>query len=214
VQPIIAPYYGGGSGLTAKGVDEPLPAQGTKDRFSLATPFLVPNFGERPGQEPRTHAIEDPAPAITATGHIQLAEPFVFRANQGDGRNGSQRSVAEPVPTVTCSESMAVAQPFVAPCTHHGEHARDRAVSEPLPTVTGANRGELTISEPVLVEGYYIDVLYRMLHWSELSRATSFEDQGKSYQFTGTATEITKQIGNAVPIRTGSALCAALLEGA
>lgn len=216
-KPIITPYYGGGSGLTGKGVDEPLPAQGTKDRFSLASPtliraghgddghnplgrvldpdvplptvtgsneigiaraFLVPNFGERPGQEPRTHAIDEPAPAITASGHIQLATPFI------------------------------------APCTHHDASARERPISEPLPTVTGANRGELALASPAIVEGYYIDILYRMLHWSELARATSFEDGAHTYQFTGTSTEITKQIGNAVPVRTATELCAALLAGA
>lgn len=211
-RPIITPYYGNGSGRTGQSVDEPLPAQGTKERFAVATPFLVPSFGERAGQAPRTHDITEPAPAITASGHIQLAEAFVFRANQGDGRNGSQRAVSEPLPTATCSESMALAQPFISLCTHGNESNPGRAIDEPLPTVTTAKGGEMTLATPI-VDGYYIDILYRMLHWSELARATSFEDQGRSYHFTGTATEITKQIGNAVPIRTGTALCAAALEG-
>lgn len=230
---------------------DPIPSITGSNEIGVATPFLVPNFGERPGQEPRTHAIDEPAPAITATGHIQLAEAFLFRSNQSDGRYGSQRSVSEPMPTVTGSESMAVAKAFIAPCTHQDESNRTRDIGEPLPTITGANRGELALSlpfianyhgqksendhrvcavndplptqdtenryalaTPAVANGYYIDILYRMLHWSELARATSFEDQGKTYQFTGTATEITKQIGNAVPIRTGSALCAAILEGA
>lgn len=193
--------------------NEPLPTVTASNEIGCAQPFLVPNFGEREGQEPRTHDIKEPTPAITATGHIQLAEAFVFRSNQSDGRNGSQRSVAEPMPTVTCSESMALARAFVAPCTHNDRSDRSRNVAEPLPTITTANRGELTVSQPV-VDGYFIDILYRMLHWTELARATSFEDQGRFYEFTGNATEITKQIGNAVPIRTGSALCAALLEGA
>lgn len=209
VKAIITPYYGGGSGLTGQSADEPLPAQGTRDRFALATatliraghgddghthegrvldddaplpavtgsneigiakPFLVPNFGERPGQEPRTHGIDKPAPAITASGHIQLAEPFVSL------------------------------------CTHGNESNPGRTVKEPLQTVTTAKGGEMTLATP-LADGYYIDILYRMLHWSELARATSFEDEGEVYQFTGTTTEITKQIGNAVPIRTGKALC-------
>ena len=210
-RPIITPYYGTGSGLTGQSADEPLPAQGTKDRFALATPFLaayhgesqrisqsddplpaqdtanrfgvatpflVPNFGERPGQAPRTHSIMEPAPTIAASGHIQLAEPFV------------------------------------AHITHHDRSNRARGVSEPLPTITGANRGELALAAPALGGEYCIDILYRMLHWTELARATSFEDEGHPYRFTGTATEITKQIGNAVPIRTGTALCAAMLEAA
>lgn len=176
-RPILTPYYGGGSGRTGQSVDEPMPAQGTRDRFAIASPFLVPNFGERTGQQPRVHAIGDPVPTIAATGHIQLASPFVSL------------------------------------CTHGNEGNAGRCVSDPLPTITTAKGGEMTLATPALVDGYYIDILYRMLHWRELSRAMSFEDQGRSYHFTGTSTQITKQIGNAVPIRTGAALCGALLEG-
>lgn len=167
-------------------LDEPLGTQTTENRFGLALPFLVPNFGERPGQTPRTHAIDDPLPTVAAGGHIQLAEPFVTHI------------------------------------THHDTSLRARGVREPLPTITGANRGELALAapfltgfdgpaQPPLADGFYIDILYRMLHWTELARATSFEDGDYTYEFSGTATEITKQIGNAVPIRTATALCAALL---
>jgi DNA (cytosine-5)-methyltransferase 1 len=211
-RPILTPYYGRGSGLTGQGIDEPIPAQGTRDRFAvasptifrvnqgdgrqrgltsgdeplptltaseslgIATPFLVPNFGERPGQEPRTHAITEPAPTIAASGHIQLAQPFISLCTHGNGRNGA------------------------------------RPVGEPIGTVTTAKGGEMTLAMPALAEGYYIDILYRMLHWSELARAHSFEDEDRPYHFTGTTTEITKQIGNAVPVRTGTALCAVALE--
>lgn len=177
-RPIITPYYGGGSGLTGQAIDEPLPAQGTRDRFAIATPFLVPNFGERDGQAARTHDISAPMPTVAATGHIQLA------------------------------------QPFVSLCTHGNEGNAGRAVTEPLGTVTTAKGGEMTLATPALVEGYFIDVLYRMLHHTELARAMSFDDGEHRYHFTGTSTEITKQIGNAVPVRTAAALCRALLEAA
>jgi DNA (cytosine-5)-methyltransferase 1 len=48
-----------------------------------------------------------------------------------------------------------------------------------------------------------------MLHWRELARAMSFSDAESDYEFAGTKTEITKQIGNAVPVRTARALVAA-----
>jgi DNA (cytosine-5)-methyltransferase 1 len=50
-----------------------------------------------------------------------------------------------------------------------------------------------------------------MLHWRELARAMSFSDADSDYEFAGTKTEITKQIGNAVPVRTARALVAAAL---
>jgi DNA (cytosine-5)-methyltransferase 1 len=175
VEALVGPYYGGGSGATSRPASHPLPAVTTKARFGLAeplivttsnssspgvpraasaplrtittakggdmavaSPFLVPNFGERDGQEPRTHSLEDPLPTVAASGHIQLAQPAA--------------------------------------------------------------------------DGYRIDILYRMLHWRELARAMSFDDQGEVYDFEGTATDITKQIGNAVSGRLAQALVRALLE--
>jgi DNA (cytosine-5)-methyltransferase 1 len=140
--PLVAPYYGGGSGLSSVAVSAPLPSVTTKARFGLAEGFLVPNFGERAGQTPRVHGLDVPMPTITASGHVQLAQPAL----------------------------------------------------EALDEVR-------------------IDVNYRMLHWRELARATSFDDEGHVYDFAGTATEITKQIGNAVPNRTAKALVRALIGG-
>lgn len=41
----------------------------------------------------------------------------------------------------------------------------------------------------------------------------SFDDEGQVYDFAGNGTEITRQIGNAVPCRTAQALVRALMEG-
>jgi DNA (cytosine-5)-methyltransferase 1 len=78
-----------------------------------------------------------------------------------------------------------------------------------MPAQTGSN--EFAIATPV-IECYRIDILYRMLNWRELARAMSFDDEGEIYHFAGNATEITKQIGNAVPGRTAKALVRALMD--
>lgn len=41
--------------------------------------------------------------------------------------------------------------PFIVPATHHDASARQRGIDQPLPTVTGAHRGELMLTTPVLV---------------------------------------------------------------
>lgn len=157
---LIAPYYGSGSGLTAKSVDYPLDTIPTVDRFGLIVPvtnmnggntarsdrlpfptivpskgghlaFITSAFGERDGQLPRVHDLELPAPTIPAQGSVRLAE-----ADNDD------------------------------------------------------------------------DILYRMLQPPELARATSFPD---GYKFAGNKTEVTRQIGNAVPIRMARALVGAAL---
>lgn len=100
---LIAPYYGGGSGLTASSACAPLPTVTTKDRFGLVMPvthddtsararsladplptvtgarrgdlaFIAAAFGERPGQAPRVHDVAEPAPTICAEGRVQLVE--------------------------------------------------------------------------------------------------------------------------------------------
>lgn len=216
-RPIITPYYGGGSGLSGQSADEPLPAQGTKDRFAIATPTLI-----RAGHGDDGHSdagrvldVAAPMPTVTGSNEIGLAQPFLV-PNFGErlGQTPRTHPILDPVPTIAAGGHIQLAEPFVTHITHHDGSNRARGVREPLPTITAAHRGELAIAEPALADGYFIDILYRMLHWSELARATSFDDGDRTYHFTGTATEITKQIGNAVPIRTGAALCAAALEGA
>jgi DNA (cytosine-5)-methyltransferase 1 len=48
-----------------------------------------------------------------------------------------------------------------------------------------------------------------MLQPHELAAAMSFN---KDYQFSGNKTDKVKQIGNAVPVRTATALCKAILS--
>jgi DNA (cytosine-5)-methyltransferase 1 len=165
---LISPYYGSGSGLTCKSVEQPMDTITVKDRLGLICPvthggggniarditspfptlttskgghlaFITASFGERDGQLPRVHDLQMPMPTIPATGSVRLAQ-----GEEGEG-------------------------------------------------------------------GQQYDILFRMLHWRELARAMSFSDADSDYEFAGTKTEITKQIGNAVPVRTARALVGAAL---
>ena len=66
----------------------------------------------------------------------------------------------------------------------------------------------------VFVDGhpYLLDIRFRMLQNPELARAMGFEDDESSYEFVGNVTEVTKQIGNAVPVHLAAALVKAALE--
>lgn len=249
--PLVAPYYGGGSGTTSTSVGEPVPSVTTKARFGLAEPMLLrAGHGDSDGRDPgsRVLDVDSPLPALTTSNEVSIAEPVVMRGNVGIGRTRDMRPASEPLPTITTSESLA----FALPVTHHGD-TRTHGMDEPLPTITGANRGELGLAAPFLVPNFgeregqeprthsiddpvptitasghvqlaapavaetdevRIDVNYRMLHWRELARATSFDDEGEVYDFAGNATEITKQIGNAVPNRTAKALVHTLMRDA
>lgn len=101
---LISVYYGSGSGEVLQSMDEPLPTATAKNRFGMVVPvtnsnggagprdvdadplptmttaksgefaFIAAQFGEREGQAPRVHDIDQPTPTIAATGHINLVE--------------------------------------------------------------------------------------------------------------------------------------------
>ena len=104
---LVAPYYGSGSGETCKSAEDPLDTVTAKARFGMVVPithadgsqrardvdsdplptlttanrgelaFITAQHGERPGQAPRVHDVEAPAPTIAASGHIDLVEPVI-----------------------------------------------------------------------------------------------------------------------------------------
>ena len=56
------------------------------------------------------------------------------------------------------------------------------------------------------------DIHYRMLNNGELARAMGFSDAEREYRFAGSDPEITRQIGNAVPVGLATALVRAALS--
>lgn len=202
-QPTVVPYYGTG---VAAPVDVPLATVTTKARFALCEPmvvpfrprseatptvepFLGPNFGEREGQAPRVHDLAAPLPAVTSHGAGALVEPMIVQVNHGGGPEGRTRGVHQPLATVTAGR-------------------RGLALVEPTADPAAA---DLDPRRVVLIDGvpHVLDIRFRMLSNRELARAMSFDDD---YEFTGNLGEVTRQIGNAVPVRTAAALVRAILE--
>ena len=66
------------------------------------------------------------------------------------------------------------------------------------------------IFQPV-INGKYLDILFRMLQPGESAAAMGFPGD---YQWPGTKGETIKMIGNAVEIRTAQAICTSLLSRA
>ena len=155
----------GGNGSYSRPTGQPLPTLTSKKDLCLATPqakpYIVPNFGEGDGQEPRVHDVDEPVPAVTSRGAGSLASPML----------------AGPI----------------------------------LKQVRDANVDPRRV---IFVDGhpYLLDIRFRMLQNPELARAMGFEDEETSYEFVGNVTEVTKQIGNAVPVNLAAALVKAALE--
>lgn len=212
-EPLVAPYYGGGSGKTATPTSEPVPSVTTKGRFGL----VVPVSNSSSVGVPRS--TDDPIRTITTAkgGDQAFAAPVLMRSAHGDsdGRDPGSRVLdgEAPLPAITGSNEFGIADPFLVPSfgERAGQAPRTHGIDAPLPTV--AATGHIQLAQPTAC-GYRIDIHYRMLHWRELARATSFDDEGEVYDFVGNGTEITKQIGNAVPCRMGKALVRAVMADA
>lgn len=104
VEPFILPHQYGSENLP-RSVDEPInTVTPSRDTGALVEPFIVPNFGEREGQGPRTHSVDAPVPAVTSHGAGALVEPFLCKFN------GTVRPVNEPLDTVTTKDRFALVE--------------------------------------------------------------------------------------------------------
>lgn len=153
----------------------------------------------------RVVSVDRPMPTVTTArgGAIGVAEPCLL-PQQSEGR---LRPVSEPVPTVSTSGAIALVEPFLV--EYYGTGGA-RRVTEPLGTVTTKPRFGLAMPEVVHHgQRYLLDVRFRMLQPHELAGAQGFPS---GYRFTGTKTEVVKQIGNAVPCGLAKAIVMAVLS--
>ena len=188
-----------------RSIDEPVPTVTAANRGELAVvqPFIVPRYGERPGQRPRTRAIDAPAPTIPATNQHALVEPLLVRYQGNrpcDMRRGQR--VDWPLGTLDTSNRYGIVRPFLV--RYQGTGGAE-SVADPVSTVTTRDRHGLV--EPT----EKLDILFRMLQPRELARAQGFPD---TYEFAGNRGDVVRQIGNAVPVNLATALCGSLLARA
>lgn len=132
----------------ADSIDKPLRTVMPTHTPALVEPkaFVVPFYGERDGQEPRTHDVDAPLPTAPCSPKFALTEPFILPQN-GSNR---PRAADEPVPTLTTtSRGVGIVEPFVV--TPGGpDLPNGRSVEDPLPTVTCKDR--LALVNPVVVQ--------------------------------------------------------------
>jgi DNA (cytosine-5)-methyltransferase 1 len=159
LKPFISRYQGNhahrpDSGTTRnQDVDAPISTLDTQNRFSLVSPFLVPQFGERENQHPRAHDVDEPFPAVTSHGAGALVEPFLVEHRgtaEGQVRT-SGKSCAEPLSTIqTSGGHHSLVEPYIVPIDHTGKgRVTVQSIEKPLSTVTTEARHGMV--EPYLV---------------------------------------------------------------
>jgi DNA (cytosine-5)-methyltransferase 1 len=190
------------------------------DRHVLVDGMIVPFFGERKGQKPRSHSLNEPLPAITTHGAGGLVDGFLTHTNHGkDARTGELTNL---LPTITSVDAMGLT-PAEFLAIYYGT-ANSQELSDPFHTVTSKDRfafvaGTISKDSDGKANGYLyrdrdettylIDIHFRMLHPKELSLGQSFPE---NYVYIGNREAVVKQIGNAVPPVLAEQLILAVLD--
>lgn len=198
VNPQIVKYYG--TKKDTSSIEEPLETVTTKSRFGLvdpsAEPFIVQNrlyYGKKGDPTRAPHDINEPLPAVTGHGAGAIVEPVIAQVNHGDGAADNRtKSVEEPLPTTTTKRNLALIEPILRVAEGNGIDPRRIVLVDGIPHI--------------------LDIRFRMLSNKELARAMGFDDKETEYEFVGTIAEVTKQIGNAVPVNLAAALVKAIFK--
>lgn len=118
--------------------------------LGLVAPYLVPRYGERPGQEPRTRSVEDPAPVIVPTANGgSLAAVALTKFSE----NSTGHLPDEPLHTVMAGAPRhGLVAAFMA--QHNGERVGvkpGRPVDEPVATIT-ASGGQAALTAAFMAQ--------------------------------------------------------------
>lgn len=199
-------------------IDGPLPTQDTSNRYGLVAPYLVPRYGEREGQAPRTLPVTVPLPTVVPTQNgAQLVAAFIAR--HFTGVEGS--TLFNPLPTITAIDHHSLVTATLEAdrseqvraflVAYFGNEKDGGSLFDPLRTITGRDRFGL-----VTVHGhdYYIaDIGLRMLTPRELYRAQGFPDSYKIEIPYTDARGKTKPLPKTAQVRMcGNSVCPPLAE--
>jgi DNA (cytosine-5)-methyltransferase 1 len=133
-------------GPGARSVEEPSASVVGSGNPALVAPYLVPRYGERDGQEPRTISTEEPMPTVVGTANGgSLVAPVLIRNQTGD-RTAPARDVTDPAGAIlACGANPALVAAHLT--TYHAEKrpsdVRGSELGEPVDTLDTSNRHAL-----------------------------------------------------------------------
>ncbi|MGF6376863.1 DNA (cytosine-5)-methyltransferase 1 [Clostridiales Family XIII bacterium PM5-7] len=121
-------------------------ARGT-DKFVIKAnkPFLIPvGYGEREGQKPRLHNIEDPLSTIVSTVKQALVTPHLiqYHTETAKGEHRGQK-LTEPIMTIDGSPRYGLATAYISKYYAGGYKGAGSGIDEPVPTVTTVDHNSL-----------------------------------------------------------------------
>lgn len=152
----LAPFlsrgqHGGGN----RPADEPHSTVSASDgdQNQVVVPYLVPRYGERDGQEPRTVVIDRPAPTPVPDGNGGSLAAVYLAQHNGGSRGPIGRAAGAPLSTVETAGSQ---QQIVAAhmMSLKGSDRRDGTCEDPHPAVCAGGQHSAVVTLP-LMTAYY-----------------------------------------------------------
>lgn len=145
---IVQVNHSGAKSDYCKSTNEPLSTITGKHGFGVVEPYIVPiGYGEKKGQAPRIHDIEEPLPTIVSSGKHYLCEPYMVQIGQTGFTADRSKDVREPLTTIVSKNEHCLIEPKLAPIidkayggNYQGGGSR---LDEPLDTITTVDHNRL-----------------------------------------------------------------------
>jgi DNA (cytosine-5)-methyltransferase 1 len=113
---------------------EPLRTITTENRFAAVVPYMVPRYGERKGQAPRTRSVQLPLPSIVTTDNGgALVAAYLAKQNGVGDKIVKGQPLTDPVHTITTKDQKAVVTSHLVKLK--GTSKAGHPVTEPLHTI-------------------------------------------------------------------------------
>lgn len=108
-------------------------------------PFIVPiGYGERKGQKPRIHSIENPLPTIVGSGKHYLCAPTLIQYHSETAKGEVRgQTIEDPIMTVDGSNRYGLVTSFLHKYYDGGYKGAGDSIKNPLPTVTAWDHNSL-----------------------------------------------------------------------
>ncbi|WP_020178069.1 DNA cytosine methyltransferase [Methylopila sp. M107] len=140
VAPVLVGCGGRAGQSPARSGDAPVGTLTAKADGCVVAPFLTPRYGERPGQEPRTHSIEDLSATVVPDGNgATLVAPHLMTMRSAQKPHNA---ADEPVHTLTAGGAHVFE--VAAFLAQHNTGVVGHPVDKPLSTVTAGGHTGMT----------------------------------------------------------------------
>lgn len=139
-------------------------------------PFIVPiGYGERKGQKPRVHDINEPLPTSVGTSKHYLCEPKLAPYIMCNNENNTGASAETPLPTVTTANRNFVISPMLIQCKYDNAPGD---IQKPLGTVTTV--GSHLLVTPTLLQ-YHSETADGEVRGQDIDRPIMTVDASNRY---------------------------------